>query len=106
MCETLPAIAPGPVYTPLITSTFSKDNVKGIDSTPIGRPSQPVEVACAAVFLASGQFITVLRRAGQWLTRKWRHDRGLVVYLGQHDSRQRRDGHLLEQASEVGRYIG
>lgn len=47
------SIAPGPIYTPLITSTFSKENVKGIDSPPMGRPGQPVEVATCAVFLAS-----------------------------------------------------
>lgn len=47
------AIAPGPIYTPLVTSTFSKSNLTGLSSPPMGRPGQPVEVATVAVFLAS-----------------------------------------------------
>lgn len=47
------AIAPGPVYTPLVPSTFSKENMEQINSTPLGRPGQPVEIATVAVFLAS-----------------------------------------------------
>jgi len=47
------SIAPGPIYTPLITSTFSMANIAGISGPPIGRPGQPVEVATCAVFLAS-----------------------------------------------------
>jgi len=46
-------IAPGPIYTPLVTSTFSKSNIMGMSSPPMGRPGQPVEVATVAVFLAS-----------------------------------------------------
>jgi len=55
------AVAPGPVWTPLIVSTipaeqhttFGRDN-------PMGRPAQPAELAPAYVFLASddSRFIT------------------------------------------------
>lgn len=48
---TLLAIAPGPIITPLIPATFSEDNIKGVNSTPMGRPGQPVECASAVVFL-------------------------------------------------------
>jgi NAD(P)-dependent dehydrogenase (short-subunit alcohol dehydrogenase family) len=60
-------VAPGPVWTPLIPATFSKEEVEkfGAD-TPMKRPAQPAEVAPAYVFLASddasyinGQFIHV-----------------------------------------------
>jgi NAD(P)-dependent dehydrogenase (short-subunit alcohol dehydrogenase family) len=49
------AVAPGPIWTPLIPSTFPKEQVKkfGTD-TPMGRPGQPEELAPAYVFLASG----------------------------------------------------
>ncbi|THV00942.1 oxidoreductase, partial [Dendrothele bispora CBS 962.96] len=47
------AIAPGPVWTPLVPSTFSKENVTQFDSTPMGRPGHPIEVATCCVFLAS-----------------------------------------------------
>lgn len=48
------AVAPGPVWTPLIPSSFSKENVgKFGTNTPIGRPAQPVELAAAYVYLAS-----------------------------------------------------
>lgn len=58
-------VAPGPVWTPLIASSFSKKKVAefGID-TPLGRAGEPVEIAPAYLFLASddasyitGQFI-------------------------------------------------
>lgn len=47
-------VAPGPVWTPLIPSTFSAEEVAkfGTDS-PMKRPAQPIEVAPAYVFLAS-----------------------------------------------------
>ncbi len=48
------AVAPGPVWTPLIPSTFSAEHVKKFGkNTPLGRPGQPEEVALAYVFLAS-----------------------------------------------------
>jgi NAD(P)-dependent dehydrogenase (short-subunit alcohol dehydrogenase family) len=45
-------VAPGPVWTPLIPSTF--DNVEEFGkNTPLGRAGQPSEVAPCYVFLAS-----------------------------------------------------
>lgn len=46
------AVAPGPVWTPLIPSTMP-DHEKFGDNTPIGRPGQPAEIAPIYVFLAS-----------------------------------------------------
>jgi NAD(P)-dependent dehydrogenase (short-subunit alcohol dehydrogenase family) len=48
------AVAPGPIWTPLIPSTFPPEKVKvfGKD-VPLGRPGQPCEVAPSFVFLAS-----------------------------------------------------
>lgn len=47
-------VAPGPVWTPLITSTIPPEQASkfGQDS-PIGRPAQPAELAPPFVFLAS-----------------------------------------------------
>lgn len=50
------AVAPGPIWTPLIVSTFDGDKVEGFGKdTPLGRPGQPVELAPAYVFLASDE---------------------------------------------------
>ena len=48
------AVAPGPIWTPLIPSSFTEQDVAqfGTD-TPMGRAGQPVELAQAYVFLAS-----------------------------------------------------
>ena len=47
-------IAPGPIWTPLIPSTFDKASVENFGAdTPLKRPGQPVELAEAYVFLAS-----------------------------------------------------
>jgi NAD(P)-dependent dehydrogenase (short-subunit alcohol dehydrogenase family) len=48
------AVAPGPIWTPLIPATFSKKEVAqfGAD-VPMQRPGQPHEVATCFVFLAS-----------------------------------------------------
>lgn len=48
------AVAPGPVWTPLIASTFSPDEVARFGSNvPLGRPAEPDEIAPCFVFLAS-----------------------------------------------------
>jgi NAD(P)-dependent dehydrogenase (short-subunit alcohol dehydrogenase family) len=48
------AVAPGPIWTPLIPSSFSESEVGKFGSkTPMGRPGQPVELAETYVFLAS-----------------------------------------------------
>jgi NAD(P)-dependent dehydrogenase (short-subunit alcohol dehydrogenase family) len=48
------AVAPGPVWTPLIPSTFSEQAVEKFGSSvPLGRPGQPDEIAPSYVFLAS-----------------------------------------------------
>ena len=47
-------VAPGPIWTPLIPSTFPEEKVEHFGSnTPLGRVGQPAEVAPAYVFLAS-----------------------------------------------------
>ncbi|CAG9167412.1 General stress protein 39 [Cupriavidus laharis] len=47
-------VAPGPIWTPLIPSTFTAEEVAEFGKkTPMGRPGQPFEVAAGFVFLAS-----------------------------------------------------
>ncbi|WP_432081568.1 SDR family oxidoreductase [Streptomyces sp. WAC 04229] len=46
------AVAPGPVWTPLIPATLPDTRTFG-KQAPIGRPAQPAEMAPAYVFLAS-----------------------------------------------------
>jgi NAD(P)-dependent dehydrogenase (short-subunit alcohol dehydrogenase family) len=47
-------VAPGPIWTPLIPSTFTEDHVATFGSdTPMGRAGQPHELAPSYVFLAS-----------------------------------------------------
>ncbi len=46
------AVAPGPVWTPLIHSTMDEEAQKQFTS-PMGRPGQPSEIATCVVFLAS-----------------------------------------------------
>jgi NAD(P)-dependent dehydrogenase (short-subunit alcohol dehydrogenase family) len=55
------AIAPGPVWTPLIVSTFDEEKIKSFGSeTAMKRAGQPSELGPAYVFLASddASFIT------------------------------------------------
>ena len=50
------AVAPGPVWTPLIPSTMPPEAVKTFgENTPIGRAAQPKELAPAYVLLASDE---------------------------------------------------
>ncbi|MBF0708148.1 SDR family oxidoreductase [Alkalihalobacillus hwajinpoensis] len=68
------SVAPGPIWTPLIPSTFSAEKVKNFGTnTPMGRPGQPEELAAAYVLLGSdgssymtGQTIHI--NGGQFLT--------------------------------------
>jgi len=47
-------VAPGPIWTPLIPSTFDEEKVKKFGANvPMERPGQPDEVAPAYVYLAS-----------------------------------------------------
>ncbi|KEY66163.1 hypothetical protein S7711_05332 [Stachybotrys chartarum IBT 7711] len=46
------ALAPGPVWTPLIPATMNEKAQEQFTS-PMGRPAQPSEIATCAVFLAS-----------------------------------------------------
>lgn len=47
-------VAPGPVWTPLIVSTFDEEKVKSFgQDVPLGRAGQPSEIGPAYVFLAS-----------------------------------------------------
>jgi NAD(P)-dependent dehydrogenase (short-subunit alcohol dehydrogenase family) len=48
------AVAPGPVWTPLIPASMPSEQVSQFGgNTPLGRPAQPAELAPAYVFLAS-----------------------------------------------------
>jgi NAD(P)-dependent dehydrogenase (short-subunit alcohol dehydrogenase family) len=48
------AVAPGPVWTPLVTMSFPADkNAQFGADTPLGRPGQPGELAPVYVFLAT-----------------------------------------------------
>ena len=48
------AVAPGPIWTPLIPATFPPDKVASFGKeVPMERPGQPEEVAPSFVFLAS-----------------------------------------------------
>jgi len=67
------AVAPGPVWTPLIPATMDEEAKKNFTS-PIGRPSQPSEIATSFVFLASADSSSF---AGQTL-----HPNGGVVVNG------------------------
>ncbi|KAL7747868.1 hypothetical protein RI367_006803 [Sorochytrium milnesiophthora] len=50
------AVAPGPIWTPLISSTFDKEQFESFGKeVPLGRPGQPIEVATSYVFLASAE---------------------------------------------------
>jgi len=69
-------VAPGPVWTPLIPSTFSEEPVEecGAD-TPFERPGQPIELAKAYVFLA-------WERASSYITGQTIHINGGKIVNG------------------------
>jgi NAD(P)-dependent dehydrogenase (short-subunit alcohol dehydrogenase family) len=55
------AVAPGPIWTPLIVGSFDEEKVKTFGSdVPMGRHGEPVEVATSFLFLASqdGSYFT------------------------------------------------
>lgn len=54
------AVAPGPIWTPLIPATFPKERLENWGQTPMGRSGKAYELAPSYVFLASGDssFIT------------------------------------------------
>ncbi|KAL8857375.1 MAG: hypothetical protein Q9178_006141 [Gyalolechia marmorata] len=68
------AVAPGPVWTPLIPSTMKEYAIDQFSSTPMGRPGQPSEIATCFVFLASQDSSLI---SGQTL-----HPNGGVVVNG------------------------
>jgi NAD(P)-dependent dehydrogenase (short-subunit alcohol dehydrogenase family) len=48
------AVAPGPVWTPLIPASMPEENIQHFgEHSPLGRPAQPIEIAPLYVFLAS-----------------------------------------------------
>lgn len=50
------SVAPGPVWTPLITQSFDGKSVSEFGKeSPMGRPAQPAELAPVFVFLASDE---------------------------------------------------
>ena len=50
------AVAPGPVWTPLIPATMDTEKVEAFgQETPMGRAAHPDEIAPSYVFFASGQ---------------------------------------------------
>ena len=55
------AVAPGPIWTPLIPSTMPQEKAESFgEETPLGRAGQPAELAGAYVLLASdlGSYMT------------------------------------------------
>jgi NAD(P)-dependent dehydrogenase (short-subunit alcohol dehydrogenase family) len=49
-------VAPGPVWTPLIESTFDEEKIESFGTdVPLGRPGQPQEIAPCYVFLAGSE---------------------------------------------------
>lgn len=70
------AVAPGPIWTPLIPATMPEDMVKSFgEATPLGRAGQPSEVATAYVLLASNTL-------GSYLTGQVLHPNGGTVMNG------------------------
>jgi NAD(P)-dependent dehydrogenase (short-subunit alcohol dehydrogenase family) len=54
------AVAPGPVWTPLIPASFRAEHVEGFgEQTFLGRPLEPDEIAPSYIFLASDEAIAM-----------------------------------------------
>lgn len=52
-CIRVNAVAPGPIWTPLIPASFEADETPGFgEGTPLGRAGQPADVAPCYLFLA------------------------------------------------------
>jgi len=69
------AVAPGPIWTPLITSTASSEGVAHFgQEVPLKRPGQPAEIAPCYVFLAS--------QDSSYMTGQVLHPNGGVVING------------------------
>lgn len=69
------AVAPGPIWTPLISSTASSEGVAHFgQEVPLKRPGQPAEVAPCYVFLAS--------QDSSYMTGQVLHPNGGVVING------------------------
>ena len=69
------AVAPGPIWTPLIPSTFPAKEVATFGSdVPLGRPGQPEEIAPSYVFLASDD--------SSYMTGQVLHPNGGIVVNG------------------------
>jgi NAD(P)-dependent dehydrogenase (short-subunit alcohol dehydrogenase family) len=68
-------VAPGPIWTPLIPSTFEPEEVATFGSdVPMGRAGEPAEVAPSYVFLAS--------RDGEYMTGQVLHPNGGEIVNG------------------------
>lgn len=69
------AVAPGPIWTPLIPATFPAEQVESFgDNKPLGRAGQPAEMAPSYVFLAS--------RDSSYMTGQVLHPNGGTVVAG------------------------
>jgi len=69
------AVAPGPVWTPLIPSTFPEEKVEKFgEEVPLKRAGQPVEIAHSYVFLAS--------EGGSYMTGQVLHPNGGTIVGG------------------------
>lgn len=69
------AVAPGPVWTPLIPASFPEEKVEKFgDNVPLQRAGQPVEMAHSYVFLAS--------EGGSYMTGQVLHPNGGTIVNG------------------------
>ena len=68
-------VAPGPVWTPLIPSTFQPEKVSNFGSdVPMARAGEPAEIAPSYLFLASGD--------GAYITGQFIHPNGGEIVNG------------------------